>query len=56
VPTALETVKESNKIAKITFRFFKMGRFTSQNGPFCSAKRFILRDETAHFDAQNESF
>ena len=35
---ALETVKSSDKAGEKSESFFKMGHFTSQNGPFCSAK------------------
>ena len=30
--------KESNKIGRFFFPFFKMAHFTLQNGPFCRAE------------------
>ena len=30
--------KESDKIGKFFFPFFKMAHFTTQNGPFCRAE------------------
>ena len=45
-----ETVKSTDKNERKIKAFFKMSRFTSQNGPFWSAKRLILRGKMGHFE------
>ncbi len=58
MPTALETVKESNKIAKIFFAFSKWAvlhrktaHFVRQNDSFCATKRPILTRKMSHFES-----
>ena len=53
---ALVLIKESDKTGRFFFPFFKMAHFTTQNGPFCRAKWFILTSKTGRFREQNESF
>ena len=47
---AVVLVKEPDKIEEKIFSIFKMARFTSQNGPFCSPKWIILLTEMGHFE------
>ena len=53
---ASKTVKSPNIFKEKIIPVFKMSRFTSQNGPFCSPKWIILHGKMGHFRVQNESF